>query len=72
VVRYTDSPIGLSPTEIDYTDYRDVSGIKIPFRWTVTWLDGRATTELTSVELNRPIDTAKFRPPPEPPNSEKK
>ena len=72
VVRYTDSPIGLSPTEIDYTDYRDVSGIKIPFRWTVTWLDGRATTELTSVELNRPIDTAKFRRPPEPPNSEKK
>lgn len=72
VVRYTDSPIGLSPTEIDYTDYRDVSGIKIPFRWTVTWLDGRATTELTSVELNRPIDTAKFRPPPDPPNSEKK
>lgn len=72
VVRYTDSPIGLSPTEIDYTDYRDVSGIKIPFRWTVTWLDGRATTELASVELNRPIDTAKFRPPPDPPNSQKK
>ncbi len=70
VVRYTDSPIGLSPTEVDYTDYRDVSGIKMPFRWTVTWLDGRASTELTSVELNRPIDTAKFRPPPEPPKSE--
>jgi len=24
------------PTQIDYADYRDVAGVKLPFRWTVT------------------------------------
>ena len=63
LVRYTDSPVGLSPTQIDYADYRDVAGVKIPFRWTVTWLDGRATVELTDVQPNAAIDAAKFARP---------
>jgi len=63
VVRYTDSPLGLNPTQIDYADYRDVAGVKMPFRWTVTWLDGRATTELTDVRSNVAIDAAKFAKP---------
>ena len=69
LVRYTDSPVGLSPTQIDYTDYREVAGVKIPFRWTLTWLDGRSSIELTEVRPNAPIDAAKFaRPaPPAPP-----
>jgi photosynthetic reaction center cytochrome c subunit len=62
-VRYTNSPVGLNPTEIDYTDYRDVSGIKMPFRWTTTWTDGRSTTELSEVKANTPIDAAKFAKP---------
>src|SRR5450759_321351 len=32
MVRYGKSPIGRVPTQIDYADYRDVNGIKIPFR----------------------------------------
>jgi photosynthetic reaction center cytochrome c subunit len=62
-VRYTDSPVGLSPTQIDYADYRDVSGILMPFRWTMSWLDGRSTTELTDVQTNLPIDAEKFSRP---------
>src|SRR6185369_4328674 len=38
VVRYTDSPVGLNPTQIDYSDYRDVAGAKFTFHWTQTWL----------------------------------
>ena len=33
-VRYAESPLGLYPTRIDYTDYRDQNGVKIPFAWT--------------------------------------
>jgi photosynthetic reaction center cytochrome c subunit len=62
-VRYADSPLGLSPTQIDYADYREVAGIKLPFRWTISWLDGRSTTELTDVQANVPIDAAKFARP---------
>ena len=62
-VRYTNSPVGLNPTEIDYADYREVSGVKIPFRWTTTWTDGRAATELSEVKANVPINAAKFAKP---------
>jgi hypothetical protein len=62
-VRYTDSPVGRLPTQTDYSDYRDVAGVKMPFRWTVTWLDGRDTFEITEVQPNVPIDAARFARP---------
>jgi hypothetical protein len=71
MVRFTNLPVGFIPTEIDYSDYRVVSGIKVPFRITKTWVDGRSATELTSIQLNVPIDSAKFAKPipPSPPKS---
>jgi outer membrane lipoprotein-sorting protein len=63
LVHFTDSPVGLSPTEVDYSDYREVSGVKMPFRWTSSWLDGRTTTELSEVQLNATVDNAKFAKP---------
>jgi photosynthetic reaction center cytochrome c subunit len=63
LVRYTDSPIGLSPTQIDYSDYRDVSGVKMPHKWTITWLDGRAIVELNQIQANAAINTARFAKP---------
>ena len=65
-LRYVGSPVGPVPTQVDYADYRDVSGVKMPFRWTVTWLDGRDTIELTEVRPNVPIDAARFVRPPAP------
>ena len=63
MVRYANSPVGRMPTRIDYSDYRDVAGVKMPFKWTVTWLDGRETFELTDVQPNVAIDAAKFAKP---------
>ena len=63
LVRYIDSPVGLNPSQIDYNDYREVAGVKMPFRWTVTWLDGRSIIELTDVQANAPVDAAKFARP---------
>jgi hypothetical protein len=68
-VRYIDTPVGFNPTQIDYADYREVSGIKVPFRWTVTWLDGRSTYELNELRPNVPIEAAKFAKPAPPPQS---
>jgi photosynthetic reaction center cytochrome c subunit len=62
-VRYTNSPVGLNPTQIDYTDYRDVSGVKMPFRWMTTWTDGKASTELGEIKVNTPIAEAQFAKP---------
>jgi photosynthetic reaction center cytochrome c subunit len=64
-LRYGGSPIGRVPTQIDYSDYRDVNGIKFPFRITYAWLDGRNSIVLSEVKTNVPIDQRKFgRPAP--------
>jgi hypothetical protein len=63
LVRFTESPVGRVVTQIDYADYRDVAGIKMPFRWTISWLDGRSTFELNDVQPNVSIDASKFGQP---------
>jgi photosynthetic reaction center cytochrome c subunit len=64
-LRYGASPIGRIPTQIDFADYRDVNGIKLPFRITYAWLDGRDSIVLNDVQTNVPVDEAKFgRPAP--------
>jgi photosynthetic reaction center cytochrome c subunit len=62
-VRHGRSPIGRVPTQVDYSDYRDVGGIKFPYRWTFAWLDGRDNFEFTDVKLNVPIPAATFGQP---------
>jgi photosynthetic reaction center cytochrome c subunit len=64
LVRYGKSPIGRYPTQIDFADYRDVGGIKFPFRVTFAWLDGRDAIQLSEIRTNVPIDEAKFGRPP--------
>jgi len=59
-VRYGPSPIGRMPTQIDYADYRDVGGVKFPFEYKFTWLDGRYTAKLSKVETNVAIEAARF------------
>jgi photosynthetic reaction center cytochrome c subunit len=64
-LRYGNSPIGRVPTQIDFSDYRDVDGIKLPFRITYAWLDGRDSIALSEIKTNVAIDEAKFgRPAP--------
>jgi len=63
MVRYTESPLGLNPTQVDYSDYRDVAGVKMPYRWTVTWLDGKSGIELSEVQANVTVEAAKFAKP---------
>jgi hypothetical protein len=62
-VRYVESPVGRIPTQVDYADYRDVSGVKMPFRITVTWLDGRDMIELSEMRANVPVDAGRFLKP---------
>src|SRR5258705_6637155 len=63
MIRYDASPVGRIVTRVDYSDYRDVGRLKMPFKWTVSWLDGRSTYELAKVQPNVAIDAAKFAKP---------
>lgn len=62
-VRFADSAVGINPTQTDYSDYREVAGVKIPYKWTVTWTDGQSMIELSDVHANVPIEAAKFARP---------
>ena len=63
MVMFTTTVIGLNPREIDYSDYREVAGVKVPFKWTAVWTDGRSEFEMTDVKPNVAIDPAKFAKP---------
>ncbi|HYR92231.1 MAG TPA: photosynthetic reaction center cytochrome c subunit family protein [Terriglobia bacterium] len=63
VVRWNKTAVGTVPTQMDYADYREVAGIKLPFRTIVTWTDGQNSLALNEVQPNVPIDAAKFTRP---------
>ena len=63
LIRYSESVVGRTPTQIDYSDYRDVAGVKMPFKWTVSWLDGKENFALSEIQPNAAIDPAKFSKP---------
>ena len=63
LIRFSDSPVGRLVTRVDYQDYREVAGVKMPFHWTVSWLSGRSVFELSNVQPNVAIDAARFAKP---------
>jgi hypothetical protein len=60
MVHYADTPLGLDPTQVDFADYRDVDGVKTPYRWTIARPNGAFTIQVNQVQQNVPIDDAKF------------
>lgn len=63
LVRYAETPLGRSPTQIDYADYREVDGVKIPFRWTLARPNGRFTIQIADVKNNVPVEDTRFTKP---------
>jgi len=63
LIRYGPSPVGRIPVQIDYTDYRDVNGIKFPYEIKFSWLDGKYTANIKDIKVNVAIDAAKFAEP---------
>jgi photosynthetic reaction center cytochrome c subunit len=63
MVRYADTPMGRNPTQIDYADYRDADGVKIPFRWTLSRPVARFTIQIADVKSNVPVDNSRFAKP---------
>ena len=73
LVRYAETALGRMPTQIDYADYRDADGVRIPYRWTLARPGNRFTIQIDQIQQNVPVDDAKFAPPlPPPPPPDKK
>ena len=64
IVRWNETPVGPVPTQLEYTDYRDVAGVKMPFSWVMTQTYMQATIKLSAMQPNVAIDAARFARPP--------
>ena len=64
----TTTIVGLIPEQVDYEDYRDVDGMKVPFTIRITAIDSfwSSTRKFTEIKLNVPVDETKFKQPPSP------
>jgi hypothetical protein len=63
LVTYMDTRLGIIASQIDYSDFRDVSGIKMPFHWVQTATDGQNIYDLTGIQINAMIEDTKFAEP---------
>jgi hypothetical protein len=63
MVRWSRTASGVVPTQIDYSDYRDVAGVKMPFKMLMTWTDGQNTFTLSDIQANVAIPATRFNRP---------
>ncbi|MGH9258006.1 MAG: photosynthetic reaction center cytochrome c subunit family protein [Vicinamibacterales bacterium] len=63
IVRWNRTAVGTVPVQFEYADYRDVAGVKLPFRMVLTWTDGQNTIVLKEIQPNATIDAARFARP---------
>jgi len=66
LIRYSETPLGRLPTQIDYSDYREADGVKVPYRWSLARPGNRFSIQVDELHQNVPVDDAKFTPPPPP------
>jgi hypothetical protein len=63
LVRWNVTPFGPVPTQIDYADYREVAGVKMPFTWTTSQTYMQSTIKLSGVQPNVALDSGRFARP---------
>jgi photosynthetic reaction center cytochrome c subunit len=60
MVYFTQTALGRLPQQTDYSDYREVEGVKVPFQWTVSQPEGQSTVQVAKVEQNVPVSDSEF------------
>ncbi len=64
LVYNTDTVFGPYYTNVDYSDYRDAAGLKIPYHWKVSRVRGELSEyQVNELKANAPVDEAKFAKP---------
>jgi hypothetical protein len=61
----TNTPIGNIPEMVEFSDYREVDGMKLPFVVKVSTVDQNfsVTRKFTEIKLNVPVDSKRFNKP---------
>lgn len=61
----TTTPVGTIPEQVDFADYREVDGLRLPFTIRVSAIDSNYSVvrKFTEIKLNVPIDQKRFNKP---------
>src|SRR5258705_1113797 len=61
----TTTPVGIIPEQVDFSDYREVDGLKVPFTVRVSAIDPNYSVvrKFTEIKLNVPVDAKQFNKP---------
>lgn len=65
LLRYSQTAVGTVPAQFDFDDYRAVPGtaVKMPWKLTATWVDGRSITNVSGIDVNPAIPESRFAKP---------
>ena len=63
MVRWNGTAAGTVPLQADFSEYRDVAWVKMPFQIVLTWTDGQNTFALKEIQPNVAIAAARFAQP---------
>jgi outer membrane murein-binding lipoprotein Lpp len=63
LVYYNDTLFGIYPTQVEYRDFRDVGGRKVPYEWVISQTRNREFTYAMQTVKAAPIEDAKFAKP---------
>jgi hypothetical protein len=62
-LRFGNSPLGLNPTCIDYDDYKEFDGVKVPTHLTIARPRTQLDIQIDKVQQNVAVDDTQFEPP---------
>ena len=62
-LRFSNSPLGLNPTRIDYDDYKEFGGVKVPMHMTIARPRTKLDIQFDRVSQNVAVDDAQFEAP---------
>jgi hypothetical protein len=62
-LRYVNTVVGTNPYQIDYADYKDVGGVKLPHQWTVTWTNGQSIWRVEEIHADAAMPAGRFAKP---------
>jgi hypothetical protein len=63
VLRFSETPLGRLPVQVDFSDYREIGKVKVPEEWTLARPAGRFTIKIDQVDQQKPIADSKFAQP---------
>ena len=60
-LRFAETPLGLNPTRIDFSNYADFDGVKVPQHLIVAGPGRRLEIQFDEIKQNLPVDDAVFK-----------